>query len=171
VTDPTVRIAREEEWETIRDLRLRALRDAPDAFGSTLEEEEEHIEPDWRSWVTGWDRSEQQVTVLAFDGERPMGLAVGSRLEPTDAVVHLFAMWVDPGVRRRGMGRALAEAVVSWAREIGAPAVELRVTEANRAAVRLYEAAGFVPSGERAPLRPGSDTGTITMRRTLVAEA
>jgi GNAT superfamily N-acetyltransferase len=169
MSSPHVRMAREEDWEAIRDLRLGALLDAPDAFGSTIEEERENRETDWRSWVTGWDGA-QQVTILGFDGETPVGLAVGSRRDPTETVAHLFAMWVDPASRRRGTGRALVEAVVTWARAIGAGMLELRVSEVNHAAVRLYQKAGFVPTGERSPLRPGSEVVTITMARMLTSQ-
>ncbi len=44
-----VRRADEDEWEHIRDIRLRALLDAPDAFGSTFEGEAEDGESEWRS--------------------------------------------------------------------------------------------------------------------------
>jgi hypothetical protein len=53
-----VHVAREEDWEAIRDVRLRALLDAPDAFGSTYKAERGKAEPEWRSWVTGWSGAE-----------------------------------------------------------------------------------------------------------------
>jgi len=45
VTSIEVQTARGEDWRAIRDLRLRALIDAPDAFGSTYEDERESDEP------------------------------------------------------------------------------------------------------------------------------
>jgi ribosomal protein S18 acetylase RimI-like enzyme len=160
------RVAREDEWETIRNLRLRALLDAPDAFGSTYEEERGNGEPEWRSWVTGWSGAEQ-VTVLAMEGDAGLGLAVGARWEGTDAVAHLYAMWVDPAQRGRGIAAAMVGEIVRWAHRIGAGVLELRVTESNAAALHLYERSGFAPAGERSPLRESSDVMTVTMRRTL----
>jgi GNAT superfamily N-acetyltransferase len=159
-----VHVAREEDWEAIRDVRLRALLDAPDAFGSTYKAERGKAEPEWRSWVTGWSGAEQ-LTVLAMEGDAGLGLAVGVRWERGDAVAHLYAMWVDPSKRRRGIGAALVEEVARWAGRIGATLLELRVTQSNANAVRLYERSGFVPAGERSPLREGSDVVTVTMRR------
>jgi ribosomal protein S18 acetylase RimI-like enzyme len=161
-----VRVAREDDWEAIRDVRLRALLDAPDAFSSTYEEERGKGEPEWRSWVTGWSGAEQ-LTVLAMEENAGWGLAVGVRWERGDAVAHLYAMWVDPSHRRRGIGAALVEEVIRWAGRIGAGVVELRVTESNAAAVRLYERTGFAPAGERSPLRERSEVVTMTMRRRL----
>lgn len=157
-------VAREEDWEAIRDVRLRALLDAPDAFGSTYEEERARGESEWRSWVTGW-RGAEQLTVLAMEEGVGLGLAVGVRWVRGDAVAHLYAMWVDPKHRRRGIGAALVEEVVGWAGGMGAALLELRVTESNADAVRLYERSGFVPTGERSPLRESSDVTTVTMRR------
>jgi len=166
VTSIEVRMAREEDWRTIRDLRLRALIDAPDAFGSTHQEEREKDEVAWRSWVIGWSGAEQ-VTVLAQDGDAWVGLAVGLRWKPVDDVAHLFAMWVDGAYRGRSIGVAMVEAIAEWAKVTGAETLELRVTEANAPAVAPYRDASFVDTGERSTLREGSPVMTMTMRRQL----
>ena len=43
-----VRTATIEEWQVLRDIRLAALRDAPNAFGSTYAEQAASVEADWR---------------------------------------------------------------------------------------------------------------------------
>jgi len=166
VTSIEVKTARGEDWRAIRDLRLRALIDAPDAFGSTYEDERESDETAWRSWVTGWNGAEQ-VTVLALDGDAWVGLAVGVRWKPVDDVAHLFAMWVDAVYRGRGVGGAMVEAIAEWALRTGAETLELRVTQANAPVVALYRGSSFVDTGERSPLRDGSSVMTMTMRRQL----
>lgn len=45
--------------------------------------------------------------------------------------------------RRGGVGRMLFEACVAWGKERGATRLELNVWEANRAALRFYEAMGM----------------------------
>ena len=45
--------------------------------------------------------------------------------------------------RRHGVGRALVEAVVAWAREQDASDIELNVYEFNEAAIAFYERTGF----------------------------
>jgi hypothetical protein len=44
---PTVRAFSADEWRGYRDLRLRALADSPDAFGSTLTEETSRLDAEW----------------------------------------------------------------------------------------------------------------------------
>lgn len=162
-----VRRAEEAGWRELRRIRLRALRDDPDAFGSTYETEAPHREPDWRSWFTGWTRGARQAVFAATDGHGWVGVALGAAFPGEPGVAHLFAMWVEPSWRRRGVGSALTEAVAGWASELGFERVVLGATETNPAAVALYEAWGFVDTGERRPLRDGSALTTIVMERTL----
>jgi hypothetical protein len=46
-----IRVVQEEEWERARELRLRAVADAPEAFARSLKEEERLSESDWRERV------------------------------------------------------------------------------------------------------------------------
>ena len=52
-------------------------------------------------------------------------------------------VFVEPGHRNRGMGRALMESVGVWARERGASGVSLQVAAANLRARKFYEDLGF----------------------------
>jgi len=84
-----------------------------------------------------------------------VGMAVGSRTgeEPS---AHLYAMWVDPVWRARGLGARLVQEVLAWAGSWGARSVVLGVTETNDPAARFYERLGFADTGRRHPLREGS---------------
>jgi ribosomal protein S18 acetylase RimI-like enzyme len=162
-----IRRAREDEWDRFRDLRLRALEDAPDAFGSTLERERPHGEAEWRRWLTGWDGATTNVVFVAEVRGRWVAVAVGSFAAGEDA--HLYAMWVEPESRAAGTGRALVDAVVAWAEdETPAAALDLWVTQGNEPASALYRSAGFEPTGEREVLREGSTLEIVAMRRRLV---
>jgi GNAT superfamily N-acetyltransferase len=160
-----VRTARPDEWRLVRDLRLRALADSPDAFGSTFERERAYPKREWLRWISGRQRAVNRLLV-AIDGQTWIGMAVGSRAED-DELAHLYAMWVDPGSRRTGVGRRLVESVLAWAEAVGATEIELGATAINRDAVFFYERLGFADSGERHALRDGSPLEVVVMRRGL----
>ena len=158
-----VRRVGSDDWEDMRHVRLRALREAPSAFASTAEREEAFSEETWRQRAARSDG----VNVLAFAESRPIGIAGGFFEDAEPDVVHVVAMWVDPAYRGQGVGRRLVEEVLSWARERGAPAAKLWVTEGNHSAASLYARMGFAQTDERQPLPSNPQLHEVLMRRSL----
>ncbi len=67
---------------------------------------------------------------------------------PSNAHVRqIQGLAVEPGLRGRGIGRALIDAACEWASGQGATRVTLRVLSSNAPARRLYAAAGFTVEG------------------------
>jgi ribosomal protein S18 acetylase RimI-like enzyme len=163
-----IRRIRSNEWRELRELRLRALLDSPDAFGATHEQEANDHEDEWRTWTRQGAEGGLGFTAVAAEGDRWVGMAVGAPHLDHPGDVGLFAMWVDPTVRGLGVGRALVDEVLDWARYTGFSLIRLRVTVSNGAAVRLYVASGFLDTKDRAPLREGSDVITMTMTMGLL---
>ena len=134
-------------------MRLRALREAPQAFATTYEEARRRPPEHWIEMAG----REDQVTVVALDGDRGVGMVSGWLLESGNA--WLARLWVDPAVRGAGIGLRLIDAVAGWAHERGARTLELSVTANNRPAADLYARAGFAETGHRRPL-PADPTRT-----------
>jgi GNAT superfamily N-acetyltransferase len=152
----TLHVPHPDEWLRWRTIRLRSLEQDPDAFGSTYEREIAHTENDWRQ------RLAIAMTVLAsLDGA---DVGAGAGFEDAPGTLMVVAMWTDPAVRGRGVGRAVLQHVVGLAHERGRQA-HLWVAEGNPAQ-RLYESAGFVLDGGREPLREGSK---LMMRHLVLA--
>jgi RimJ/RimL family protein N-acetyltransferase len=166
-----IRRTQPDDWRALRELRLAALEESPDAFGSTLEREREGDEAHWGGWITGEGWGGDVATFVVDDEGRFVGMATGFDPEDEPGVVHLFGMWVRPERRREGIGRELVNAIVGWATgRAGVDHIVLRVTISNDAAVRLYASCGFVPTTDPPePLREGSAVSTQTMRREVVA--
>lgn len=158
-----VRRIRADEWRELRDLRLRALRDAPDAFGSTYDEESVNGDERWMEWAAALADGGSSFGAVAVDDGRWVAMTVGAPHRDYPGEAGLFAMWVALDARGAGVGRDLVEHVVSWARSQAFRVLRLRVTETNEGARRLYERCGFADDGVRLPLREGSGTTTMSM--------
>jgi GNAT superfamily N-acetyltransferase len=156
-----VRVTVPEDWRALRDIRLAALHDAPAAFASTYEREAAFTETDWRHRT----RSSFLANLPEVSASEPVGLAGGYQAAP--GVIELVAMYVRPQARGRGVGEALIDAVVSWARDNEAASVHLWVNETIKHARLLYERCGFAPTGERQPLPSNPDLIELGMARTL----
>lgn len=156
-----------DEAAVWRELRLAALQDSPDAFGRTYEEESELPIDAWEETVEGITDSPSAVNLVAESGGHPVGLTHCRLDDEHPSRAQIFAMWVRPEARGKGAGRRLVEQALAWAADVGAATAELEVTEGNEAAFGCYASAGFEDTGERRPLREGSDVWTIRMRRAL----
>src|SRR5436190_1150340 len=137
-----VRATTTTDWQALREIRLQALLDAPDAFASTHARETAFGEDEWRR------RASRDGSFIAFLPEVcPAGLGSGYLAEPE--VVELIGMFVRPQARGRGVGEAVVDAVAGWARQQGASTVHLWVTEANSRARLPYGRRGFPGPAER----------------------
>src|SRR5438477_1933170 len=114
-----VRPIRPDEGLRLRALRLRALADAPTAFGSTLAREEAFPEQVWHERAAGGAAGADRVTFVAERDGGWIGLATGIADDPNEAGPMLVGMFVDAAERRRHLGAALVEAVTHWARGRG----------------------------------------------------
>lgn len=83
---------------------------------------------------------------VAWSEETPSGFVLACDL---GGEAEILTLGVLPGTRRRGLGRALLDAVVAHARERRSGSLVLEVAADNAAARRLYSAAGFVRVGTR----------------------
>lgn len=85
----------------------------------------------------------------AEDGELVGRLSVARDQHPASMHVADLGLMVEAESRRQGVGSALLEAAVEWAREAGVRKLELHVFPHNEAAIALYEKFGFEREGYR----------------------
>jgi len=102
-------------------------------------------------------RNKEMIVLLVGDG--PDGFAQ-LRFRPWvySAGLHSYLeeLYVVPGLRGNGLGRALLEAAMETARGEGAEQMELGTSESDTAARKLYESAGFTN-------REGSPDGPVML--------
>ena len=124
-----------DEWVRWRDMRLNALREAPESFCSSLSEWENQGERRWRDRLV-----DVSVNFIArLDGhDAGMVSAMAS-----DQEVELLSMWVAPFARGRGVGDELVNAVIKWSDSHLGRRLILRVLSGNHRAAALYLRRGF----------------------------
>jgi RimJ/RimL family protein N-acetyltransferase len=90
------------------------------------------------------------VFVAERDDETLVGrLSIGRDPHPASTHVADVGLMVAVDVRRQGVGTALLQAAVDWARATGIRKLELHVFPWNEAGIALYEAFGFEREGYR----------------------
>jgi ribosomal protein S18 acetylase RimI-like enzyme len=161
-----IRTIRPDEWPALREIRLRALMDAPDAFGATFAEES--VSPD-EAWQHRADRPDGTMIVAVDDAGRFVGMGSGGPAPDAFAFAAIYGMWIAPEARGQRIGEGIIRAVARWAIDRGYEGIGLGVTLGNEPAIRLYERLGFRDTGERFPLRDGTDL-TIQVMATSLAE-
>jgi RimJ/RimL family protein N-acetyltransferase len=133
-----------------RNLRLLGLRDCPEAFGASHEDEASKP-PRWFA-----DRLENNIVVGGWNSDATLAGIAGLHIPQAGKSSHkatLWGMFVLPEARRSGLATAL---LAQLTKESAAAVEEIRlaVVTANAAAVRFYEKAGFTAYGmERRALK------------------
>jgi ribosomal protein S18 acetylase RimI-like enzyme len=154
-----IRELRDDEWELLRELRLRALRESPDAFSPRAEDVAREPDDYWQRGARALAGEHARLFVAERDGAA-VGLVSATAAAGTG---YIGAMWIDPAARGGGLGRALLGSACAWLRTRGCAPLALTVTETNAAAIALYESAGFRLTGEFEPLREGSPLRNLKM--------
>lgn len=135
-----------DEGRRLRTIRLRALADAPDAFGSTYAEVAARP-------LESWPQQLQEIaTFVAVREGEDVGLVRCARDAQHRDTAWLISMWVAPEARGQGVGDALIDAVIAYARSSGTSRLLLEVGDHNHQAIALYARKGFKPTGETGTL-------------------
>lgn len=132
-----------EDAEAYAELRLQALKESPEAFASTLEEEgqnsglvrkyKESLEGN-QSFTWGIEAGNELAGVITL---LPM------QMQKLQHKAMILAMYVKPAFRGHRFGGRLVEAALNQAEKDGVEQVQLTVVSGNEPALRLYEACGF----------------------------
>lgn len=146
-----IRILGPDDAGAFQTLRLRGLRESPGAFGSTLEEEVGRSIEEVAERLVESRAAPRRATFGAFD-ENGALIGVVALVQQgylkSRHKASVFAMYVAPDARGRGVGRALVEKAIEHARTWeGVDRLTLTVTVTQEAARRLYLAVGFTLFG------------------------
>lgn len=147
ISEITVRPLGEDDWQDYRSARLAALRESPEAFVATAEEEEAHDESFWR------ERMRRSARLLAErDGQTVGVVCVGSAKDSDGQAGELFGLWVHPQARGSGVATRLVKQGAALARERGQGHLVYWVGTENGRAVAFASGMGFLPTDYRRPM-------------------
>ena len=149
-----------------RELRLRALQEAPDSFGETFADVAARPLSYWEDLTRSVTGSGRHVMFLADEGQDVVGSIYGLRDRENEAG-RVGGMWVEPAWRRRGVGRALLQEVFGWAREHKLSRLALWAPAHSPAALVLYGQEGFRETGKRRPLPTNPSLQIIEMEASV----
>ncbi|OAS16402.1 GNAT family N-acetyltransferase [Paenibacillus oryzisoli] len=143
-----IRVLDEQDAKIYQELRLSALQNNPEAFGSTYEREvhftlemvAERIKPKKDTFVLGAvDESGALIGSVSFVRESSLKTAHKG---------NVYAMYVAQGGRGQGLGKKLLSELIRKVAEIdGVEQMNLAVMSTNEAAKKLYESLGFIVYG------------------------
>jgi L-amino acid N-acyltransferase YncA len=111
----------------------------------------EHTAPDWTAFDASKLSGHRYVAVEDGDPATVLGWvavsAVSTRAVYAGVVEH--SVYVDPGARRRGVGRALLETLIASTEAAGIWTIQSGIFPENTASLALHRAAGFRTVGVR----------------------
>jgi RimJ/RimL family protein N-acetyltransferase len=147
VTDVTIRQATVADAAALVELAREVGREPE---GWLISTSEWRRPADERLYLRAIRRSRDAAVFVA---DAPAGivgrLSLGRDPHPASAHVADLGLMVAKSHRRLGIGRALLEQAVDWARRSGVVKLELHVFPHNRPALELYESFGFEREGYR----------------------
>lgn len=136
-----------EDAELYRELRLKSLKENPEAFLTTFEIE---IAKPIEQVQQNLKPTNSRFTLGVFNVNELVGIVTFLR-ESNPKTIHkgnIYAMYVSPEFRDEGIGKLLIKELVKRATLLeGLELIYLTVISNNIAAKRLYESVGFTVYG------------------------
>lgn len=153
-----------ERWNEYKALRLRALKDDPQSFGSSYAKETDYSDEKWQ------EKTNDNV-FFATDGDSLVGM-LGiwqSDEDKENKTANVFGVYVVPEFRGKGISKLLMQSLVEELKtNPNISKLKLTVNKNQLSAVKLYEVFGFkTMKEEKALLGDGNYYDEYLMERDL----
>jgi RimJ/RimL family protein N-acetyltransferase len=143
MTEITIRVLGEPDWQLYRQVRLNALEESPQSFTATLDDESARDEQFWR------DRMTRSHRLLAERDQQPQGI-ISLGPDPDKPLTgEIFGLYVFPEVRGTGVSWKLVEAAADLAVQDGYRQIFYWVGTDNPRAIGFAKNFGFRLTGHR----------------------
>jgi len=135
-----------DQWARLRDIRLRALKENPEAFGAKYDEAVNFNEEEWKAGFL-----KEDYLVGSVGGVDVGMLYIEVLNGDHGATCWIGGCWTDIKFRGNGVMRALFDFINKHASEKGWQRQGLGVWTHNQLAIAAYESLGFSKVGEKMP--------------------
>src|SRR5687767_10347889 len=134
-----------EEWEAYRALRLRGLKEDPQAFGASYDESVTFPPERWKMRLRNSGTTGREWLLFAKEGDHLVGM-IGAYVDEEDLPdeARIVAVYVIAERRGKGIAAMLMRAILDVLTEQGQiRKVMLQVNQVQKAAIKLYQRFGF----------------------------
>lgn len=141
MSDITITKLQSKDWRRYKSIRLEALRESPDSFGSTYEQVVKRPDDFWRDGLTDGSK------VFAQVGDELASMAGVMYEENDDGVLtaYIIGVYTRPEFRKQGLSRLVMASLIKDITDAGrVQTIELHVNKDAIGAIKLYESLGFV---------------------------
>jgi ribosomal protein S18 acetylase RimI-like enzyme len=157
------------KWSEYRELRLRALKEDPEAFSSSHANALEQPEQSWKTRLADAERGERSWLLFARRANKLVGM-IGAFIEgDSTETVTVVSVYVPREERGHGVSRRLMEEmlrVLSAVPKLTKARLDVNVSQL--AAIRVYRRFGFRETGRRpATTGAGEAVEQLVMEREL----
>lgn len=150
MTELSVRVLTDDDWELYKRFRLAALQESPDAFAADYETEQAYDDAQWH------DRMARASRLVAELGREQVGVASVRAQAPRegtdDMMAEFFGMWVAPDHRKQGVGFELVRSASAIARSMDCRHLSYWVGTDNAPGVAFASSYGFRVTDTRRPM-------------------
>ncbi len=140
--DPNKIIVKEltiDDWQDLKDIRLYALQESPNAFGGSYDEAIEFDDDKWRSYFSNDD----SAIFALYDGTKIIGVANVRKFDDDAEKAGFYMAFVHPEYRGLGVSKKLYEVRIEWAKKNKIKLIEVNNRESNKAATAMNQSFGF----------------------------
>lgn len=137
---------KEDEWQKYKKVRLEALKNDPQAFGSSYDRENKKSDNEWKEKLMLSNTADSKKIFVGIDNDSNGFLAIGAAYAENDlGEWNLIAIYVDPKHRGQGISKILSSEIINTLKaRRNVRRLILRVNVNQQAAVNLYRSLGFV---------------------------
>ena len=145
------------DWQILKDVRVRALKDSPAAFAESFEDCRNFNQSFWEGRASS---DSTKATFIAFEESTPIGMVA---CFSDGAIFNLVAMWVSPEYRGTGVSSELVNRVIEFAKSNRIPKIDLVVNESNKIASKFFKKLGFRMKDDVTNPKTDIDVGKLSM--------